>query len=130
MPRDRWRPLRSSPHFAVSRSVADSIVNAHCIPWLWHVKLKNISTGEGVYEYKFLVNGVWFLDSSKPTVSHDDGITNNVLVVKKEDDFEEVTNNVLIVKKSGRDQGDNFDGSTIDVEGKDESDAVTTQIVR
>ena len=75
-----------------------------------------------MYEYKFLVNGVWFLDSSKPTVLHDDGITNNVLVVKKEDDFEEVTNNVLVAKKLGRNQGGNFDGSTSDVEGRHESD--------
>ena len=83
---------------------------------------KNISTGEGVYEYKFLVNGVWLLDPSKPTVLHDDGITNNVLVVKKEDDFEEVTNNVLVAKKLGRNQGGNFDGSTSDVKGNHESD--------
>ena len=84
------------------------------------MKLKN--TGEGVYEYKFLVNGAWLLDPSKPTVLHDDGITNNVLVVKKEDDFEEVTNNVLVAKKPGRNQGGNFDGSTSDVEGRHESD--------
>ena len=48
-----------------------------------HEFVQKLSTlaGKGVYEYKFLVNGVWFLDPSKPTVRHQNGITNNILTV-------------------------------------------------
>merc|ERR1712032_1152910 len=46
---------------------------------LWE---KELNLGKGVYEYKFLVNGVWFLDPSKPTVRHQNGITNNILTVE------------------------------------------------
>merc|ERR1712172_278444 len=60
------------------------------IPWLpipcelsldglWEKELK---LGKGVYEYKFLVNGAWFLDPSKPTVQQQDGFINNILTVE------------------------------------------------
>merc|ERR1712172_402190 len=60
------------------------------IPWLpipcelsldglWE---KELNLGKGVYEYKFLVNGNWFFNPSKPTVRQQNGITNNILTVE------------------------------------------------
>merc|ERR1712142_313790 len=37
----------------------------------------------GIYEYKFLVNGVWSLDQTKPSVRNAFGGENNVLIVEK-----------------------------------------------
>merc|ERR1712181_20983 len=34
------------------------------------------------YEYKFLVNGVWFFNPSKPIVRQQDGFINNILTVE------------------------------------------------
>ena len=35
----------------------------------------------GIYEYKFLLNGVWSLDPTKPTIKNVIGGENNILIV-------------------------------------------------
>ena len=68
--------------------IAENIIYLFNKQYLLHFQLsldgfweKELNLGEGVYEYKFLVNGVWFLDPSKPIVRHQNGITNNILMV-------------------------------------------------
>jgi len=44
----------------------------------------NLSLPFSVYQYKFFQNGIWFIDSSRPTVKNDYGTLNNILEVYNE----------------------------------------------
>merc|ERR1711890_193616 len=41
----------------------------------------NLNLPLGVYQYKFLHNGTWYIDSSRPTVGNSYGTLNNILEV-------------------------------------------------
>merc|ERR1711915_765912 len=53
----------------------------------------------GIYEYKFLVNGIWSLDETKPSVRNEFGGENNVLIVENLFDFDVCKENPDEVKK-------------------------------
>merc|ERR1711974_280724 len=53
---------------------------------LWVIEL---NLEPGTYEYKYLINGIWFLDSSKPTAKDLNGHVNNILTVTAEKEPEE-----------------------------------------
>merc|ERR1712080_523419 len=82
----------------------------------------------GSYEYKYLINGIEFLDSSKPSAKNHHGIVNNILTISGQAKGE-ITVHHLLPKQVSYSSKDLAEETKVEVNDKGENEEEKSKVI-
>jgi len=93
---------------------------------IWEI---NLDLAPGSYEYKYLINGIEFLDSSKPSAKNHHGIVNNILTISGQAKGE-ITVHHLLPKQVSYSSKDLAEEKKVQVNDKGENEEEKSKVTK